>query len=212
MITRGCHFSGTLVYSPNCYHCIDKHRLLQKQLMAATVARPPFLPREPSWTSNHLTDDLDTMRGRKRDRSLTRASAVKSSLRPDESSTLRGRSRRRASSPVALLSSRNPSPSIKSASAVFYHRLERSRREHCPSRRPASSVRRREQQQDATAPQRRQRTRSRSRRAETAVASFADSPALMFSETHSSLRNEFVLAGEVEDRAPARGSEVVTQS
>ncbi|WZH41155.1 Branched-chain amino acid aminotransferase [Fusarium acuminatum] len=57
------------------------------------------------------TADHDVLRGRKRERSLTRGSvrSFRAAL-PDESSNLRGRSRRRAASPALSYTSRPSSP------------------------------------------------------------------------------------------------------
>lgn len=100
--------------------------------------------------------DHDGMRGRKRERSMTRGNVRSIRCAPsDESSTLRGRSRRRAVSPALSYTSRASSP--RRVLSPTRRRLlhARLRREHCPSR-VASPI---EQQR----PLRRQRTRSRSR-------------------------------------------------
>ncbi|KAF4973852.1 hypothetical protein FZEAL_9198 [Fusarium zealandicum] len=101
--------------------------------------------------------ESDAMRGRKRERSMTRGNVRSIRCPPsDESSTLRGRSRCRAASPsLAYTSSRASSP--RRVLSPTRRRLlhARLRREHCPSR-VASPI---EQQR----PLRRQRTRSRSR-------------------------------------------------
>ncbi|PNY23129.1 Uncharacterized protein TCAP_06932 [Tolypocladium capitatum] len=99
--------------------------------------------------------DHDLGRGRKRCRSDTRSSNIKS-LQPEESSTLRGRSPRRATSPLGLVS-RSSSPSIMSPTSQMlrYNQLRNTRREHCPSRTGSPS--------DQRPFRRRQRTRSRSR-------------------------------------------------
>ena len=98
--------------------------------------------------------DHEAMRGRKRDRSMTRTSVKV--IGPDESSTLRGRSRRRANSPLGY-ASRNTSPSLISPTRqrMLYDRLRGSRREHCPSRPVSPSGQERLR--------RRRRTRTRSR-------------------------------------------------
>ncbi|KAM0432787.1 hypothetical protein ACHAPT_004489 [Fusarium lateritium] len=102
--------------------------------------------------------DHDAMRGRKRERSMTRGGNVRSirCAPSDESSTLRGRSRRRAVSPSLGYTSRASSP--RRVLSPTRRRLlhARLRREHCPSR-VASPI---EQQRPF---RRRQRTRSRSR-------------------------------------------------
>ncbi|CAM1511600.1 Fc.00g091130.m01.CDS01 [Cosmosporella sp. VM-42] len=95
----------------------------------------------------------DGIRGRKRDRSVTRSSVRTIRCPPSEdASTLRGRSRHRATSPWGY-TSRAASPSVNSPNRkrLLHARL---RREHCPSRvaTPAQEQIRR-----------RQRTRSRSR-------------------------------------------------
>ncbi|KAF4471511.1 branched-chain amino acid aminotransferase [Fusarium albosuccineum] len=103
------------------------------------------------------TAEHDVMRGRKRERSMTRGNVRSIRCAPsDESSTLRGRSRRRAVSPSLGYTSRASSP--RRVLSPTRRRLlhARLRREHCPSR-VASPV---EQQRPF---RRRQRTRSRSR-------------------------------------------------
>lgn len=102
--------------------------------------------------------EYDTMRGRKRDRSVTRGDvrSIRCPPSDSEASNLRGRSRRRATSPALGLTSRASSPRrvMSPTRRRFLH--ARLRREHCPSR-VASP---------AEHPQmfrRRQRTRSRSR-------------------------------------------------
>lgn len=99
--------------------------------------------------------DHDLGRGRKRDRSQTRASSH--SIRADESSTLRGRSRRRATSPFAQ-PSRSSTPSLMSPTRqlLLHNRLRDTRREHCPSRKQSPTGR-------PVLQRRRQRSRSRSR-------------------------------------------------
>ncbi|KAF7560526.1 hypothetical protein G7046_g3610 [Stylonectria norvegica] len=127
--------------------------------------------------------DHDIMRGRKRDRSMTRTSVRAIRCAPsDESSTLRGRSRRRATSPTAY-ASRASSPSLMSPTRK---RLLRARlREHCPSR-VASPA-----EQQRTVRRRRQRTRSRSRGP--LLETETDSPILRAGDALSGLRNEVLV-------------------
>ncbi|EGU84235.1 hypothetical protein FOPG_07086 [Fusarium oxysporum f. sp. conglutinans race 2 54008] len=105
--------------------------------------------------------DHDVLRGRKRERSMTRGSVRPFRAAPaDESSNLRGRSRRRAASPALSYTSQPSSP--RRVPSPTRRRLlhARLRREHCPSR-VASPV---EQQLQQHRPvRRRQRTRSQSR-------------------------------------------------
>lgn len=110
---------------------------------------------EPTIIISPAMTEHDSGRGRKRDRSNSPRSNIRSvrAAPSDESSTLRGRSRHRATSPWGQ-PSRASSPSIKSPTTkrLLHVRL---RREHCPSRvaTPASEQR---------TFRRRQRTRSRS--------------------------------------------------
>ncbi|CAG7564125.1 unnamed protein product [Fusarium equiseti] len=107
------------------------------------------------------TADHD-VRGRKRERSMTRRGSVRSfrAAPADESSNLRGRSRRRAASPALSYTSRPSSP--RRVPSPTRRRLlhARLRREHCPSR--VSSPIEQQLQQHRPA-RRRQRTRSQSR-------------------------------------------------
>ncbi|KAH7150089.1 hypothetical protein B0J13DRAFT_620422 [Dactylonectria estremocensis] len=136
------------------------------------------------------TVEHDTMRGRKRDRSMTRRTVRSIRCAPsDECSTLRGRSRRRATSPALGYSSRTTSPGVSSPTRRRLLQV-RLRREHCPSR-VASPV---EQQQVF---RRRQRTRSRSRgpRADTEP----EPPRL--TDVMSGLRNELLASSDDDDGA-----------
>ncbi|KFA77916.1 hypothetical protein S40288_02484 [Stachybotrys chartarum IBT 40288] len=83
--------------------------------------------------SNGSAADPDATRGRKRDRSMTRANVKH--IRPDESSTLRGRSPRRATSPFDY-TSRTTTPALLSPTRhlLLHHHIQKARREHCPSR------------------------------------------------------------------------------
>ncbi|KAH6895806.1 hypothetical protein B0T10DRAFT_545434 [Thelonectria olida] len=115
------------------------------------------VPFEPTVIVSVPAADHDAMRGRRRDRSMTRGNVRAIRCAPsDECSTLRGRSRRRANSPALSYSSRAPSPRVPSPTRrrLLHARI---RREHCPSR-VSSPV---EPQQVVF--RRRQRTRSRSR-------------------------------------------------
>ncbi|SPJ70763.1 uncharacterized protein FTOL_00491 [Fusarium torulosum] len=113
------------------------------------------------------TADHDVLRGRKRERSMTRGS-VRSfrAAPPDESSNLRGRSRRRAASPALSYTSRPSSP--RRVPSPTRRRLlhARLRREHCPSRvaSPAEQQLQLQLQLQQHRPVRsKQRTRSQSR-------------------------------------------------
>lgn len=128
-------------------------------MTSAVVHDSPLLMAPPP-----PSDHESTIRGRKRDRSMTRPSASIRAIRcapSDESSTLRGRSRHRATSPWgsqhASAASRASSPSLLSPTRkrLLHVRL---RREHCPSRIATPPA----QEQQRTL-RRRQRTRSRSR-------------------------------------------------
>ncbi|RGP65212.1 branched-chain amino acid aminotransferase [Fusarium sporotrichioides] len=124
--------------------------------MTARVAPGSSSYTEPSTTMSP-TADHDVLRGRKRERSMTRGSVRTFRAAPaDESSNLRGRSRRRAASPALNYTSRTSSP--RRVPSPTRRRLlhARLRREHCPSR-VASPV---EQHRPI---RRRQRTRSQSR-------------------------------------------------
>ncbi|KAL6914092.1 hypothetical protein FSST1_011852 [Fusarium sambucinum] len=126
--------------------------------MTARVAPGSSSYTEPSTTMSPAVDH-DVLRGRKRERSMTRGSVRTFRAAPaDESSNLRGRSRRRAASPALSYTSRPSSP--RRVPSPTRRRLlhARLRREHCPSR-VASPV---EQQQHRPI-RRRQRTRSQSR-------------------------------------------------
>ena len=151
--------------------------------MTNTITSAPFLQRETSWQH---ADDVEHIRGRTRDRTLSRATVGKS-VRPDESSTLRGRSRQRATSPSGR-ASRNASPSLGS---ILYYRLKgSSRREHCPSRPASSSSTRRRQ----NSPRRRQqRARSRSRTAARAAVESMMLENQQQQQQTSSLRNEILI-------------------
>lgn len=124
--------------------------------------------------------DFDIMRGRKRDRSMTRAQVRSIRCAPsDESSTLRGRSRCRATSPSQA--SRTSSPTLISPTSrrLLQARL---RREHCPSRATSPSGQQR-------AFRRRQRTRSRSRGPPPLLQLELESPRAT-GDMFSGLRNE----------------------
>ncbi|RSL44693.1 hypothetical protein CEP53_011105 [Fusarium sp. AF-6] len=124
--------------------------------MSARVAPGSSSFAEPPTIVSPVADH-DSMRGRKRERSMTRGNVRSIRCAPsDESSTLRGRSRRRAVSPSIGYTSRASSP--RRVLSPTRRRLlhARLRREHCPSR-VASPI---EQQRPL---RRRQRTRSRSR-------------------------------------------------
>ncbi|KAI5463780.1 hypothetical protein BGZ63DRAFT_423096 [Mariannaea sp. PMI_226] len=143
---------------------------------------------EPIILLSPIATDHDAMRGRKRDRSMTRGNVR--SIRcapPDECSTLRGRSRRRATSPAVGLSSPPTSPRVLSPTRrrLLYARI---RREHCPSR-VASPV---EAQQVFW---RRQRTRSRSRGPK--IDKELEPPRL--ADVLSGLRNELHASSDEED-------------
>ncbi|KAM0202851.1 hypothetical protein ACHAPA_000721 [Fusarium lateritium] len=102
--------------------------------MTARVAPGSSSYSEPP-TMISPTADHDVLRGRKRERSMTRGS-VRSfrAAPPDESSNLRGRSRRRAASPALSYTSQPSSP--RRVPSPTRRRLlhARLRREHCPSR------------------------------------------------------------------------------
>ncbi|OBS21995.1 hypothetical protein FPOA_08332 [Fusarium poae] len=130
--------------------------------MTARVAPGSSSYTEPSTTMSPAADH-DVLRGRKRERSMTRGSVRTFRAAPaDESSNLRGRSRRRAASPALSYTSRPSSP--RRVPSPTRRRLlhARLRREHCPSR-VASPVEQQQQQQQHRPIRRRQRTRSQSR-------------------------------------------------
>lgn len=151
-------------------------------LLIYTQFTTPTNQKHAAFDFTTMTDhDSHIARGRKRDRSLTRASVSNKPVRADESSTLRGRSRQRATSPLGMVS-RNASPSLMSPTRhlLLHNRLRESRREHCPSR-PAASPSR----------MRRRSTRSRSRGPRREVE--ASRPA----DHLSGLRNEVFRDGKV---------------
>ncbi|KAH7328373.1 hypothetical protein B0I35DRAFT_16727 [Stachybotrys elegans] len=158
--------------------------------------------RPDSRTGRHdAAQDPDSMRGRKRDRSMTRTNVR--SLRTEESSTLRGRSPRRATSPVGY-ASRHATPSLLSPTRHLLlqnrlHFARQSRREHCPSR----SIRVPEAR--ALSP-RRYRSRSRSRGPRSVALADVDIHT-HHHRTHellSSLRNEV----RVDEEKPAAEQEL----
>ncbi|KAM5348041.1 hypothetical protein ACJ41O_007865 [Fusarium nematophilum] len=152
----------------------------------ASFAEPP--------TVVSPTAENDVMRGRKRERSMTRGTNLRAlrAAPSDESSTLRGRSRRRAVSPSLGYTSRASSP--RRVLSPTRRRLlhARLRREHCPSR-VASPV---EQQRPF---RRRQRTRSRSRGPRLEMELEASRQA----DVLSGLRNE-VLASSSDEKDAAK--------
>lgn len=136
----------------------------QTHIMTARVAPGSSSYSEPP-TIISPTADHDVLRGRKRERSLTRGSVrpFRAAL-PDESSNLRGRSRRRAASPALNYTSRPSSP--RRVPSPTRRRLlhARLRREHCPSRVASPAEQQLQLQLQQHRPARsKQRTRSQSR-------------------------------------------------
>ncbi|KAF4993937.1 hypothetical protein FGRMN_6125 [Fusarium graminum] len=153
--------------------------------MTARVAPGSSSYAEPSAMISP-TADHDVLRGRKRERSMTRGNVREFRAAPaDESSNLRGRSRRRAASPVVSYISRPSSP--RRVPSPTRRRLlhARLRREHCPSR-VASPVEQQFQLQQHRPVRRRQRTRSQSRGPRLEMELGAQQP----TEGFSGLRNE----------------------
>ncbi|KAF5018658.1 hypothetical protein F66182_9351 [Fusarium sp. NRRL 66182] len=141
------------------------------------------------------TADHDVLRGRRRERSMTRGSVRSFRAAPtDESSNLRGRSRCRAVSPALSFSSRPSSP--RRVPSPTKRRLlhARLRREHCPSRVASPGEQQQQQQHHHQQQQqqyhrtirRRQRTRSQSRGPRFEMELAAQQPA----DGLSGLRNE----------------------
>jgi hypothetical protein len=130
--------------------------------------------------SSASATDPDSLRGRKRDRSMTRSNVKQ--MRPDESSTLRGRSPRRATSPFDH-TSRTATPSLLSPTRhlLLHHHIQKARREHCPSRVAASVG---QAQLDPRRP------RSRSRGRGTYRAQRQDTEGHRSTDLLSGLRNE----------------------
>lgn len=167
--------------------------------MTNALASTPFMPRDASWAAT--VEDLDIMRGRTRDRSLSRADGGKP--RPDDASNLRGRSRRRAASPVVQVSrSRNASPSF-SSHLLQYRLKDLPRRDHCPSR-PASRQ---------SSPRRRvQRTRSRSRNDARLAHALAMESQRLLETQHSGLRNELMMMEEGDETVAGHPSSTTNAS